>query len=531
MHASANSPAPSYSSSGRVNKILVAGIASLFLSPPSKLPSLESSSTIPINRIYRTERNVPHFPGREVRSPEPNGNPVLGEAIKSTQLNLAHKATVGFDVTQLPVEIICEIFEKFMEDDLLHPIRDDTPIPLVSHTCRSDPTKLGQICSRWRAVAIKLPKLWSNILIYNPKLSQVHLTNVWLERSENTPLNLEISYDSGKRTYDIGAAAQILESFIAHLGRWKKFHLNVSMELLKPLFGMVDSPHRPLLLECVDVHFHDFLAEVDIDAIWKYFHSLPTLRQVVWHSRELTNFPRHAPSQLTHVHARFSVAISDILSFLPQIPLIQELQFEELRLPSKNPPITASPPLLLQDLRVLRIRSYEVAATSLLARLTCPSLESLEINHCNHFSRPESNQDLQELPRFMRRSGCCLQRLKLCDPGVNITDDELTRCLSDSPLRSLKSLYLSTHHISEQMVEFLSGKASGGEHEFAPFLEELRLPSCEIGDGLLANMLSSRWHEALDAKHSTPLGCLRKAHVSAWKPFGPIDKEFFSAIN
>ncbi|KIM36155.1 hypothetical protein M413DRAFT_31908 [Hebeloma cylindrosporum] len=332
---------PACTRAGRGNEISAAGIASLFLLPPT-YPSLDPSS-----------RSVPKFHGVDVRPPLPNGNPApVLDAVQPTHLHSLNRTRGGFDVTQLPVEIICEIFEKFMEDDLLHPVRRDTSVLLVSHTCRSDPTKLGQICSRWRP------------------------SHQCLAREVgNTPLNLEISYDSGKRTYDIGAAAQILESFIAHLGRWKKFHLNVSMELLGPLYGMVDSPHKPLLLE----------SEVDIDAIWKYFHSFPTLRQVVWHSRELTSFPKHAPSQLTHVHARFSVSINDILSFLPQIPLIQELQIESLRRPSKNPPVTASLPLLLQDLRVLRIRSHEVAATSFLARLTCPSLESLEINHSNHF--------------------------------------------------------------------------------------------------------------------------------------------------
>ncbi|KIM34650.1 hypothetical protein M413DRAFT_33132 [Hebeloma cylindrosporum] len=515
MHAIANSPiTPSYPSSGRGNEILAAGIASLFLSPPT-YSSLDSPSSTAIERSYRS---VPQFPWVDVRPPLSNGNPAPGlDVVQSTHLHCVNRTRGGFDVTQLPVEIICEIFEKFMEDDLLHPVRDDTSVPLVSHTCRSDPTKLGQICSRWRSVAINLPKLWSNILIYNPKISQAHLTGIWLERSGNNPLNLEINYDTGKRSYDIGAAARILESFIAHLGRWKRFRFNLSTKLLGLLCALVDSPHKPLSLESVDLHFHDLppydQVEVDVDAIWKYFHSSPTLRQVVWHDHEINSFPKHAPYQLTHIHARFSVSIDDILSFLPQIPLIEEFQFEELRLPSENPPTTTSPPLLLAYLRVLRIRSYDVAATSLLARLTCPLLESLEINHCNDFFQNESNQDLQELPRLLRRSGCHLQKLKLCDPGVNITDDKLTKCLSDSPLRSLKSLYLSTHHVSEQMVELLSSKSPGGEHKFAPFLEHLRLPSCEIGDGLLASMVSSRWHEALNGNQSTPLRRLRKAHT------------------
>jgi hypothetical protein len=304
----------------------------------------------------------------------------------------------------------------------------------------------------------------------------------------------------------------------------------MSTDLLRPLYAIVHSPHKPLILESVDLNFVNTFrfhhGEAHIDAVWKYFHGCPTLRRVVWSGHEVNSFPKHAPFQLTHVHARFSVSIDDILSFLPQIPLIQELQIEELRLPSKNPPVTISP-LLLDHLRVLRIRSYEVAASSFIASLTCPSLLSLEIRHRNDLL--QSNQDLQELPRLFHRSGCRLQKLDLRDPGTNITDGELKRCLSDSPLRSLTSLYLSTGHISDQTVALLSRRSPAGLHEFAPFLEKLDLPVCETNDGLLASMVSSRWYEALDDDHSMPLGHLRRARIFPRKRFGPIDDAFFSA--
>ncbi|KIM41696.1 hypothetical protein M413DRAFT_444940, partial [Hebeloma cylindrosporum] len=51
----------------------------------------------------------------------------------------------NFDVTELPVEIICEIFEKFIEDDSQPKDKKNSnpPRPLISHFCRSDPTILG----------------------------------------------------------------------------------------------------------------------------------------------------------------------------------------------------------------------------------------------------------------------------------------------------------------------------------------------------------------------------------------------------
>ncbi|KIM36158.1 hypothetical protein M413DRAFT_31912 [Hebeloma cylindrosporum] len=489
-----------------VNEILAAGIASPFLSPPSSHSNLDSSLNVPVLSLGL-------------------------DPVKSIyHLNFVERTGGGFDVTQLPVEIICEILEKFVEDDLPHPVRDDTPLPLVSHTCRSDPTKLGQICSRWRAVAVNLPNLWSNILIYNPKFSQVYLTDVWLERSGNNPLDLEINFDHTESNYDLRSATRILQSFIAHLGRWKNFHLDMSIELLGPLYTIVHSPRRPHILESVSFEFYnafrDQHAEVHIDEIWKYFHGCPTLRLVVWSGAGVYSFPTHAPFQLTHVQVGFFVSIDDILPFLPQIPLIQELQIDDL---SKDSSVTISgQQVLLQHLRILTICSHEVPASSFIARLTCPSLETLTINHSNYLD--ESNQDLQEIPRLLRRSGCYLQQLDLCDSGINIADYDLERCLSESPLRSLTYLPLWMGGISDQMVGLLSRKSTDGSHEFAPFLEALDFPSWNTGttDGLLASVISSRWYQALDHNHSTPLGHLRNAVITPTQnfKFGPIDEAF-----
>ncbi|KIM36170.1 hypothetical protein M413DRAFT_31923 [Hebeloma cylindrosporum] len=520
MHEIANSPQVPDSSAERTNQILAEVVASLVLSQSTRSthPSLDPSSNISVdNRIDCAKRSVPYFYGTDIPPHNSTGKPAPG----------------GFDVTQLPVEIICEIFEKFLEDDLPHPLRRiDTQRPLVSHTCRSDPTKLGQICSRWRTVAINLPKLWSKVLVYNPKPSQIYLTNIWLERSRNNPLNLTIDYNYGIE-YDLQSAVQILRSFIAHLGRWKQCRLKTSIKLLGPLHALVDSPHKPSILESVDLNFPDTFryndAEVQIDAIdavWKYFHDCPSLRQVVWPGKEVNSFPKHVPFQLTHVHARFCVSIDDILSFLPQLPFIQELQIEALRLPSINTPGPISPPLLLHHLRLLRIRSHEIPATSFITRLTCPSLETLVIIHSN-FS-DQSTQDLQELPRLLQRSGCRLQKLDLRDSGINIPNGEWHRCLSDSPLQFLMDLHLSVGRISDQMVGLFSRKFPAGLHEFAPFLEKLYLPSCETSDGLLASMASSRWYKPLDDNSSMPLGHLRKAVVFPRKHFGPIDEAFFS---
>ena len=95
-------------------------------------------------------------------------------------------------IDQLAVELLCDIFDKFIEEERLVEKPDDATRLLISDNCHSDPMVLGQVCSSWREVALGYTNLWRNILILNPKESQVYLTRQWLKRARRAPLNLAI---------------------------------------------------------------------------------------------------------------------------------------------------------------------------------------------------------------------------------------------------------------------------------------------------------------------------------------------------
>lgn len=433
----------------------------------------------------------------------------------------------GFDVTELPVEIACEIFEKFIEDDP-HPNDDDPPRPRISKSCRSDPTILGQICSRWRTVAINLPILWSNIHIYNPKRSQVRLVDIWLERSGNKPLCLTLDYNRLDGVCDLKAASKILTSFASHLEYWRIIDFHMPLQLLGTLSPIVHIPKTPVLLEsCTLVfnsssrypykqHFGPY-----IDAIWKFVHSSPNLHRVNWASTGVDKLPKHAPfHQLTHIETYFQLSIDDALTFLAAVPLIEELSLSTISFPSKIAPDPRGFPLVLQHLRVLEIYSWSTRTCPLFSSLMCPSLQILSLNH-NSITDDQPNQNLSELIQFLQRSTCHLHTLDITNPYLSDVNLELH--LQSPTLRSLTCLWISPEVVSDKIIYLLMKKSEDGSHQLLPRLEKLLLGRCETTDGLLSRMISSRWYD-----HETSPGLLRWAMVTPKKTFGSIDDHFLN---
>jgi len=433
----------------------------------------------------------------------------------------------GFDVTELPVEIICEIFEKFIEDDS-HPHDEDPPRPRISKSCRSDPTILGQICSRWRTVAIDLPILWSNIYIYNPKRSQVRLVGLWLERSGNKSLCLTFDYNRLDGVCDLKAASKILTYFISHLEYWRIIDFLMPLQLLDTFLPIVHIPKTPVLLESCTLVFnsssrHPYKQHFGpyIDAIWKFIHTSPNLHRVNWASTGVDKFPKHAPfHQLTHVETYFQLSIDDALTFLAAVPLIEELSLSTITLPSKIAPDPRGPPLFLQQLRVLEVYSWSTRTCPLFSSLMCPSLQILGLNH-NSITDDQPNRNLSELIRFLQRSTCHLHTLELTNPYLSDVDLELH--LQSPTLRSLTCLWVSTEIVSDKIVHLLMKKSEDGSHQLLPRLEKLLLDRCDTTDGLLSTMISSRWYV-----DETSPGLLRWAMVTPKRTFGCIDNHFLN---
>ena len=219
----------------------------------------------------------------------------------------------------------------------------------------------------------------------------------------------------------------------------------------------------------------------------------------------------------------FSLSTDEALALLATAPLIEELSITIGTFSSTMAFAPGALLLLLQHLRFLIICSRSIPDySSLFSSIACPSFQRLRsfqqvrFNHDSQTDQP--NQSLSELIQLLQRSNCQLQHLDISDP--HLFHNDLALLLQSPTLRSLVHLSVKKDVVSDQIIHLLMKRTKNGSHRVLPRLEILTLDFCNTTDGLLARMISLRWHGA------APLpGTLRRALIT---PFGPIDIHFFS---
>ncbi|KAJ7707236.1 hypothetical protein B0H16DRAFT_1438821 [Mycena metata] len=191
-----------------------------------------------------------------------------------------------FPVLTLPNEIVSEIFVHFL------PVYPDVP-PIIG---RTSPNVLGQICRRWRDIALGTPALWRGISLSLENRKRVYqklrLLQVWLRRSGSCLLS--INMDLGFRR---DSADRFLTSIAAHSARWEYLQLrspghtlpNISTPLpfLRMVYMSLAMNHRSGTQSPIST-----------------FRAAPLLRTVVvlpWHHSTITLYPW---SQLTTLTAQ-----------------------------------------------------------------------------------------------------------------------------------------------------------------------------------------------------------------------------------
>jgi hypothetical protein len=146
-------------------------------------------------------------------------------------------------------------------------------------------------------------------------------------------------------------------------------------------------------------------------------------------------------------------------------------------------------PVTLPKLRVCTIKAFKYNSATLLNRLNCPALHSLDLFHAHAMGtcQPPSCSYIEG---FLRRSSCSLRAFFIHDPTGAITESDLLQFLQSPPLRSLENLYLNVGPVLDETVKFLTlGQAN---HGLLPRLSVLTLPWYKAAQGLLLDMVTSR---------------------------------------
>ncbi|KAJ7654099.1 hypothetical protein DFH06DRAFT_521610 [Mycena polygramma] len=198
---------------------------------------------------------------------------------------LLQERVVGYTypVLTLPTEIVSHIFVHFLPG---YPICPPISGPL-------SPKTLGQICHRWREIALSTPELWSAISLFLTsarhlqKPGPLRILEGWLERSCSCPLSIDLG--ALLPCYGGNIQAQALEPFVdvlfSHSSRWQ--YVKIKLPLSPARMSTV---HAPLLRS---LNLSEWSSSRDLD--WKSSSmEAPQLRQVtldLYHTAFLPLFP------------------------------------------------------------------------------------------------------------------------------------------------------------------------------------------------------------------------------------------------
>ncbi|KAJ6518163.1 hypothetical protein C8R47DRAFT_1000053 [Mycena vitilis] len=385
---------------------------------------------------------------------------------------LAHAVLVSAH-TYYPVEIICEIFQLFVQSG-------------------GDPWVLGQICRRWRTIALDLPVIWSSIKIDLPNsptdFSPLHTgLRPWhntlarvatrLKRSAEAPLTIAFR---AVRT-QMGTAlshyvSTLVESLVGHAERWEHVSLVIYPEqypLFAPLQGRLSSLETltldSLTNEFTDSRLDAFLVAPklrDVTLIGGMLHIENAIHLPWW---QITNYS--ADLSYNHEHLAVFSMLSSVV---------------EARLTLGNLAPTTHEPRR----RVATMERLYVNRGSLLD-LDLPVLNELTFEPYDHDPRFQE-VPLENLLTFLTQSSPPLT--KLCLIGPNFPDALLVRVLQQTP--ALVDLCIQCRHLKvvelvhlSDVVDFLHA----GEDSHLPHLQTLTFGGYEFTDyKKLADMVESR---------------------------------------
>ncbi|RDB14639.1 hypothetical protein Hypma_016516 [Hypsizygus marmoreus] len=365
-------------------------------------------------------------------------------------------------IQSLPPEILGEIF--------IHCLPSGYTYPHVN--IRDAPMLLCQVCGYWREVALSMAVLWSSFtcdLGSETKPSHTLLFELWVERSRAHPLSLAFIPDEH--------AGPTRKALIANVHRWHDIRVVLDAELGKMLLGIrgEEAPE----LESLDVRVRS--GRWNVDRLFSHWNSFPNLHRIAFEDDDYIppSLVNMSWPRLTHIKLT-CISASDYITLLSHMPSVEHVF---MRIITASPDsLTSGTAVTLPYLRSLTIQLDESGRG--LDNLTLPSLVSL---------RTPQPTDPHVFKRFVERSQC---RLALFEMRTDrFEDHEALFYLRLPCMESLKSLKLNGHAVTDMLVTSLTWNAASNLRDpcILPHLEDIQLTTWDITDGVIANMVASRW--------------------------------------
>jgi hypothetical protein len=285
-----------------------------------------------------------------------------------------------YPAVNLPNEIISEIFIHFL------------PIAPLCPPFRGilSPTALTHICSKWRAIALATPALWT-AMDFDYYSRSFLICDAWLSRTGSCSLSIHLA--------DHSWMPEIVAAIVPHRERLE--HLKI-YGLSERTFPLVDGP-LPRLRYLELLLFGSPLDKFTLQ-------SAPKLRKAVL-SSDIALRVTLPWGQLTSL-TLYSIEPSKWASILQHTTRLVDCN-QSFWVMSDTHPHTG-PNIVLPSLEVLLLRSdpESGAVTGLLATLVVPALLRLEIPESFLASDIGSNH-LDSLTSFISTSDCKIQEIHI----------------------------------------------------------------------------------------------------------------------
>nr|GAT58299.1 predicted protein [Mycena chlorophos] len=380
---------------------------------------------------------------------------------------------VVYPVLTLPVEVTTEIFQHFTRS-----------VAIGGSYTGKGPFILASVCRAWRAIALAIPMLWSNIYIQEADtLSRedsdnglCSLLELCLSRAGQHLLSVDATY--------IAPESSLLPLLLNHSPRWEDFYYEISWPNPLPLDGLALPNLSTLWLTGPPNSFVEPFPE-RITA----FSRAPALRKL-----QLCDIP------FPNIEIPWAQLSSLILAGYPTqqcaemlrqtshlLELYLQYSFGDWNMPEDH--------VFVPSMTKLAVTGGSLASLAALAFLVVPGLKHLEVGITG--SHP---QEYELLSEFVLGSGCALESLSVRDvymsaPGEAVLD--LPGLLRRVP--SVKKLCID--NMSWEALEQLLGamKILPGLNVLLPNLEDFeisthapRVPYPDVADILQERRVGRR---------------------------------------
>ena len=398
-------------------------------------------------------------------------------------------------IFDLPDECLANIFSKTMCSSESHDYEPPSS-PFFSTECSQDPFLLGQVCRKWRNVALRTSELWCSITIVHPKPCQLHRVELWLQRSGNHPISITLRQSTNPSVAEFNATVALLALFNSRAAFWQNLDFCFNGQFPHILLSRLQelSEMRSCKLTKVNLTLRSHLPAPPLSQewealtirIWDLLQSIPSITSLEWNAPVVGS--ARLGNNVKALDIKTQISMETLSKIIHSTATLKSIIVHKLSLPSSYPlhviKQTIYPNLTVLDITTTSSITSDIS--NLLKNITLPSLTCLTLAQVQH-------DILVHVADLIHRSKCILEVFGIRIP--NFTEPQIMEWLNMEELKHITCLILEGP-ITNNILRALHRPAKYGHQScYFPNLKCLGLGKCvaTIDNGLLLRMLGSRF--------------------------------------